>query len=449
MKRALGLCWLASVLGCSGPGNDGQPIRNKTWVEDGVEYHLFDEVPWANRATPQFDEEGNLKISEEPLYPPIATGMPDPGSREVDCSGLEDIEVSSYYVDNFEPFGSGAVVGIAPGWSSYDDGSDASFRVPGDADWYPDYKAKAGNQAPFGLASDRLEGNRPQCDGGPNDWAVHYRGGRFNWYGGGMARPFTVGRLMSDGTTPETCPPGSDLCVLNDDGSLTLGNDGLPVKYWDVSAYDGVVFWARRGPEGATALLVGLQDRHTSDDLAKGNPNRECERIKTCRPNCVNGFECITNPDIVGDERFLHRCMPPGFDETVWRAEAKNPALLEFVFPRCDVSTCIPPWFNPDTDFDNTECKPYQFTGLEENYWCYGDTPPPPPAERCGDGFVAPISLSTDWKLYKLPFDSFRQVGFGKRAPSFDLKTLYSVAFQFTVGYTDVYVDNLSFYRNR
>ncbi len=34
-------------------------------------------------------------------------------------------------------------------------------------------------------------------------------------------------------------------------------------------------------------------------------------------------------------------------------------------------------------------------------------------------------------------------------APSFDLKTLYSVAFQFTVGYTDVYVDNLSFYRTR
>lgn len=438
MKRALGLCWLAALLGCSGPGNDGQPIRNKTWVEDGVEYKLFDTVPWANHATPQIDEDGQVKLASEPIYPPIATGMADPGAHEVDCRGLDDIEVSPYYIEDFEPFG--GTVGVAPGWSNYDDGSDASFRVPGDVEWYsPEYKTKAGSAAVFGLASDRLEGNRPECNGAANDWALHYRGGRFNWYGGGMARPFTVGR-------PETCPAGSDLCVVDTDGNLAVGDDGKPVKYWDASSYDGVVFWARRGPESATGLLVGLQDRHTSDDLAKENPNRECERIKPCKPTCVNGFECINNPDLVGNERFLNRCMPPGFDPT---ASVVNVALLEFLFPRCGVSTCIPPDFNPDTDYDNTECKPYQFTGLEENYWCFGEAPPPPPAERCGDGFVAPISLSTDWKLYKLPFDSFRQVGFGKRAPSFDLKTLYSVAFQFTVGYTDVYVDNLSFYRNR
>jgi hypothetical protein len=84
---------------------------------------------------------------------------------------------------------------------------------------------------------------------------------------------------------------------------------------------------------------------------------------------------------------------------------------------------------------------------METGYYCYGAEPPPIAAERCGDAFVAPIQLSTDWKLYKLPFSEFRQVGFGKKAPTFDLGSMYSIAFQFTVGYADVYVDNVSFYR--
>jgi hypothetical protein len=87
---------------------------------------------------------------------------------------------------------------------------------------------------------------------------------------------------------------------------------------------------------------------------------------------------------------------------------------------------------------------------VEENYWCTeGDAAPAAAPERCGDNYVASITVSTDWQLYKLPFDSFKQVGFGKRSPKIDLKTLYSIAFQFTVGNTDFYVDNLSLYRNK
>ena len=110
----------------------------------------------------------------------------------------------------------------------------------------------------------------------------------------------------------------------------------------------------------------------------------------------------------------------------------------------------MPPSFDSDPDFNNTTCEPQTFTGLESQYWCTGpDRPVPPPAERCGDAFVSRITLSTDWQLYKLPFDRFRQAGNGKKAPFFDLETLHSLFFELAVGWADIYVDNVSFYRDK
>ena len=40
-------------------------------------------------------------------------------------------------------------------------------------------------------------------------------------------------------------------------------------------------------------------------------------------------------------------------------------------------------------------------------------------------------------------------MGFAKRAPFLDLHSIYSIALQFPVGFADVYVDNVSFYRRR
>ncbi|HXK18972.1 MAG TPA: hypothetical protein VNG33_14270 [Polyangiaceae bacterium] len=504
MKRALWFAPLALlVLGCSGEGNDGQPNRNFSWCKvpheagtacpdaaDGSSnvVNLWDQIPWANHATPQLNGDGTVKISDVPVFPPIpsvsglarcdpasspgdpdaclATDTPDPGSHPVDCSALADIELSPYYVDNFEPLG--GEVGMAPGWSNYDDGTDGSFRTPGDVDWYPGLAGKYGS-SPYGLAADRQVGERPMCQLDamgqplPNDWALHYRGGRYNYYGGGMAHPFAAPR---DGNLMGGPPAGSDLCPCRDGtggcapGDRVCGSEPTDVfvppaggsfdlahLYYDASAYDGIVFWARRGPAGATGLLVGLQDKYTSDDLARQN-QKFCKRLKVCVPGCVNGYECIKqdDADVNGEEIGLFRCMPPKMDVT----KVINPALRDFLFPHCGPSTCKPPAFFPDKDLEGTECTAFAFTGNDEGYWCADkDRPVAPWAERCGDAFVSAISLSTDWQLYKLPFDSFRQVGFGKPAPSFDLKSLYSIAFQFTVGYTDVYVDNLSFYRKK
>lgn len=449
MKRALGALALGLLLGCSGKGNTGQPDRNFAWVVGDTTYHLWEQVPWANHGLPRLDETQHVLMANTPIYPPIADGMADPGSRPVDCSGLEDIELSPYYVDTFEPLLPGGV-GVAPGWSSYDDGSDASFRVPGDASWYDGLATVKGN-AIFGLAADAIVGERPTCDGAPNDWAMHYRGGRFNWYGGGMAHPFAAGRFKPGLMEVQACPPNSDLCptVTPEDvfGPARSGNGYANDHYfWDASQYDGIVFWARRGPESVSGLLVGLQDKYNSDDLAREN-EKFCKRAKLCVPSCTRGRTCELKDDI-------YRCMPEDFPDDWNTGKIINESLRELLFPRCKGpdkdSTCVPFSFYPDPDFNNTECKFHSFTGVEENYWCStGDAAPAAAPERCGDNYVAEISVSTDWQLYKLPFDSFKQVGFGKRAPKFDLKTLYSIAFQFTVGNTDFYVDNLSLYRNK
>ena len=43
----------------------------------------------------------------------------------------------------------------------------------------------------------------------------------------------------------------------------------------------------------------------------------------------------------------------------------------------------------------------------------------------------------------------FRQVGFGKVAPFMDLHSIEELAIEVPVGFADVYIDNVSFYRQR
>ena len=60
-----------------------------------------------------------------------------------------------------------------------------------------------------------------------------------------------------------------------------------------------------------------------------------------------------------------------------------------------------------------------------------------------------PLHLSSDWQIYVIPFSEFRQVGFGKRAPFMDLLSINMLALLYPVGFADVYIDNVTFYRRR
>lgn len=451
MRRILWLALPALVAAaCSGKGNTGR---------EGFEPTLVAQVPWINGAPPLIcgqdpdqvppEYAGNCDpnqpkqaaVPPNPMFPPIGPNTPDPGSRvkfdtaeqlAAACKAEEGIELSAWR-HNFEPYGT-ATVGVAPFFAVYDDKTEGSWHTPEDAAFYSAFGAKRDSSI-WGTAADMIQGG-PSCDGAANNWALHVRGGRFNYFGGGAEHPLYL-----------DCPTQTEACDLLVDAV----GDGRPDKAMDASSYDGISFWARRGPDGAPGLMVVLQDKYTSDRLARtsqtGGPGMGyCTRYKQCIPTCADGTEC--KPVQFGEEPApVYRCVPPGVDPS---ASLMEKALLQKLYPPCGESTCLPATYDPDVDFNNTQCKPYNFTGLDENYFCFGDTPPAAPDERCGDGFVSNVSLSTDWQFYKLPFDAFQQVGFGKKAPPNDVpqKALYSVSFLFSVGYTDFYVDNLHFYRN-
>jgi len=461
MRRALGLLSLVVLAACSGKGNTGRRDADPALVAL---------VPWINGAPPLIDPAtASPVVPSTSVFPPIGPNTPDPGSlvvfdtdqhREEACSALSGIQLSSWHHD-FEPVPgqpgddlSRGTIGVAQFFSAYDDKTEGSWHVPGDASWYAGLAGQRGKIVPvgsltgmglppWGLAADAIQ-NGPSCDGAANNWALHIRGGRFNYYGGGAEHPLALDCGLG-GQTGDVCDQVVDVVG---DGRIVTGDAAI-----DASAYDGVAFWARRGPDGATGLMINLQDKYTSDRLARtdaltGKPGvGYCKRIKQCIPTCADGAECVAMQLIDGDPMDMRRCVPPGANP---REAALEPAFLNQIYPPCGQSTCVPPGYDKDLDYTNTQCKPYNFTGLEENYYCFGDTPPPAADERCGDGYVSNISLSTDWQFYKLPFDRFQQVGFAKKAPANDKlpKTLYSIAFLFSVGYTDFYVDNLSFYRN-
>ncbi len=426
---------LSLVAACSGGGNTGMV---------SIPDSLVAAVPWMNGVVALREPDGGLVAPAELVFPPIATGMPDPGWGPIDCSPLVGIVPSQPAMVTFEAdptFASS--IGVGPAFSSYDDGTYGSFRVTGDASWYSALSGRYPDA--FGLAAEQIP-NLPTCGGVPNDWAMHIRGGRFNWYGAGMEHP--LGALV-----PE-CPPGSDFCPPDAGADASVDSAGFPLTapggvayaapaahtFWDLSKYDGVVFWARTGPEGTPGLLVAIQDKFTSDALNRQN-NTYCQRIKTCFPDCLNNAPCSSD----GLPVPTFRC----FDPAAGMAPVFEPAELEEVYPRCGPSACTSANYYPDPDFDPTKCQPYEFSGKQAAYYCYGATPPPSESDRCDDGFVASIALSTEWQIYVLPFSTFQQVGYGKPAPYFDLRSVYEVAFEFPVGFVDVYIDNLTFYKNQ
>jgi len=440
-RRALPFMVVAIAGACAGRGNSGQRSPDPSLVEA---------VPWLNGELPAVDG-GAPVIPDTPVYPPIATGLPDPGSGPAKCDGLAAIETSPWWMDTFEPDipNDAQAVGIAPAWAAFDDFSRDAFHAPGDATWYSGLNGKFA--APWGLPAAPVGG--PSCDGKPNGWSMHYRGGLFRKWGGGVSHVFT---------DPNGCPVGADFCPPPPAPGATEDSAGLPLHapdggayaqshaFVDASSYDGVAFWARRGPEGQDRMIVTITDVFTSDHLARQN-QKYCRRVSpittgsACRSQCANGVACA--PEDPDASALTYRCKDP----RVVQLPAID-SLTDFLYPRCGKSACTSPQTNPDPDFDGKDCRPYTFPAADESAeYCFneGDPPPPNREERCLDGWAASVELTLDWQLYTLPFSELRQGGFGKTAPYLNLKAIDTIAFGFIVGWADVYIDNVTFYRRK
>jgi hypothetical protein len=431
---------LAGVLSCAGQGNTGQKQTDPSLVLA---------VPWLNGVLPALDA-GSPFIPAEPIYPAIALGVPDPGSSPPDCHKLDGIETAKGWVADFEP-DSTTTVGVAIAWTGFDDLTRYSFHVPGDITWYPDSNNKKG-MALWGLPSERTGG--PSCDGKPNGWSLHFRGGSFRKWGAGMSHVFT---------DPSGCPQDADFCQAPIAPGATVDSAGIPLKaadgsdylqshaFIDASKYDGIAFWARRGPEGQERLIVTVTDNFTSDRLARQN-QKYCRRLRACYTQCLNGTTCSPTND-PNSATPVYRCVDPHAGTFSQIASSGAPqALQDLLYPRCGPSACTSPTTYLDADFDNKKCRPYSFPAADvSGEYCFneGDPPPPDRDEQCLDGWASTVGLTLDWQYYTVPFSELRQGGFGKRAPYFNLKAIDTIALGFIVGWADVYIDNVTFYRRK
>jgi len=448
---------------CDGPGNSGKTSPDPSLVEA---------VPWLNGVLPAHDATGQTIVPQLPMYPPIGLGLPDPGSRPPNCAALDGYEFApsgflTGWFDTFEPMmpTDPAETGVAPGWSSYDDLTKYAFHTPGDATWYPGLNPGGGKtfDAAWGLPADRFPG--PSCDGKPNDWVMHFKGGLFRKWGGGISHALTdpVGRYR--GLPSDPCPPGVDFCPAPIDGNAKVDSAGLPTTgksgdpflqshdFFDVSKYDGVAFWARRGPDGHDQSLVILTDKFTSGRLARENETF-CRRVRECHTTCLSGAPC-TPGELDENGKPVYRCFDPAAGQLPAMQASQIPVAsqLDLMFPRCGPSACTSPSSYLDRDFDDKACTRYTFPAADESgEYCYDpgkDQPPPSRDDRCQDGWQTAIELTLDWKFYALPWSQFGQGGFGKRAPYMDLKSIDTIAFGATMGWADAYFDNVTLYRRK
>lgn len=460
MKRlppAIGGLLFIGFVACSGPGNDGHRE---------LPMELREQIPWINGVYPLVNDNGVVVMSRTPVYPEIATGEPDPGSSATStatgdpiqrgCDAASRVTFATGWVETFERQGNAIPVALA--WAGYDDGSMNSFRTPGFYNWYswidPETNQPQTVPAGFGLPADAIA-DGPSCDGQENSHALHFKGGRFNRYGAGIDHP--LGLLDS-----ASCP-GSDFCIPPRTGSSNVNLADIPLRatriedgneaqvpyaqphmVWDLSSYDGIAFWARRGPEGQPTMLVKVQDKFTSDDLARENETF-CRRLRPCDSHCLNGAPC---QEVGIADSATYRCFEG--DPAQWQ-DIIDSGLEDLVFPRCGADACTAPGTYRDWDFDQATCEPHTFpSNHESGEFCVNPgEEPAPPEERCGDGPGATVLLTTDWQFYTIPFSELRQLNFAKTEPYLDLKSIAMLSFIFTVGWVDVYLDNVTFYRNK
>ncbi|HEY4103441.1 MAG TPA: hypothetical protein VGM44_06100, partial [Polyangiaceae bacterium] len=431
-RRSYSAAFFALVLlSCGGTTNAGNtipgsdPVPNSPGTADTSTVPIITKIPWVNAGIPQVDASGNLVTSPDVYYPPLATStIADYGqtpqnvqpngddsivtTTPIDCSVLAPYQFAPWVATSepervLEEIGDPSItpdVGFAMRWAGADDYTRGSWRVPGFTSWYPTLSADMTLGVVWGTPSEKVPPGTlvPQCDGKPNNWVIHMRGAGFRYYGGNIAHI-----LGGDNFPTSTlhCPDGSDLCqstMMTDPNHDSAGFPLTPTEntggitgyqltalhtYWDVSKYDGVSFWARRGRDSMGTLGITLADKHTSDDMNRQNETY-CKRIYACHKTCQNYQQCLPSTvpmdnTMAGDP--VNRCVDPdiGFPMDVPVGGSLD-AELDAVYPRCGTSACTFRTTYPDADFEGKDCRPYTFTSGESNEYCFNADDPPPPS---------------------------------------------------------------------
>jgi hypothetical protein len=424
------------------------------------------------------------------------TCTPDPGPRLVDCEAAEEnYEFPATFINDFEAVG---MTAQATGLYSYTDNSQviASFvdRAPdgrpilqttdvNDAgDPLPDaiYKPSRRTYQPPTVSIGRCL-NKDEGDGGTEvdagaartNRALHIQGGPFLSWGGG------VGKAMKEYPSTKTPTTWRDAVI-------------------DASEWEGISFWARRGPDSQAGFRVLVGDKYTDDDVSylqyREDPNmpRFCERVRECE--CLNHMPCtplprklpaagggapINNPDIPSEcrpddlhflpsETTVTHCGAPMAISGADQAGSSSAACNTCLQTRCnerypaypdDYATPfgmrvegsgIP--IGTDRQFWQKPCSKYTYRNGISSSFCFDPNMGEKPAEtteQCGDHWTRVVNLSNEWQFYTVPFNTMTQQGWAKRSPGLDLTTVSVVRFTWDGGWVDFWIDDVRFYKRR
>jgi hypothetical protein len=392
-----------------------------------------------------------VQAADGTLPPAVNDPGPEPLSVD-DCAPPAGIEIAT--LDDYES-------GVATKTYTYNDSTCEVMPVPL-KDWEP-----ASTPIPAAWGGNRCGSLR----------ALHLAGIYSN-YGAGIG---TLVQYHDESLNPDESNPNVTFTEIQSywPGDAPSYVPGLASS--DVSAWDGITFWARRGLYGETGFRPGLLDRTTSDDFNKQFPpdKAACRSIYTVC-SCQNGKPC-TPWDPAKDPGPDPASIPTSGCYSGFAAEAPlaagtycwDPAVDKWPSAdptlRCgqtacnfDANTPIPTMiFNPTSDeaallwMDGTmTCspEPYVFhdsTQPAANY-CYRpgmDADPAEKMERCNDGWLGSVPIDTNWKRYYVAFSDMRQGNVDQRSPGMDLTSIESLVIAFPGGDLDVWIDDIGFYR--
>ncbi len=422
----------------------------------------------------------------------VNTCLDNSDPEPVDCEAAEEgVEFYPTPIWDFE--------GFASNLYSYTDGAvDFMRAVTGrNEDGSVQYNENQGTRL-LGFQPEVRRLQRCKGEEDAND-VLHLQGGPFLNWGGGIGRhlkcmnsnqgnmyaagEITIGdqEVLNKGCdgadSPRACESDEDslaytACPKRDRN----GKEGVPEGeefMWgmtlDLTRWDGISFWARRSNDSQPGIRVALGDKYTDDDLSylqyHINPDdkRFCERNQEC--GCTGNTTCTDGA-----------CYDPRYDEVEpledeWLSAVSLYDGEEFSYideenrsgyPQCGQYLCQRGFrafrtldgTNPreDVAFKGTGCHPFTFRGgITENY-CYDPENGPTPYENsqlCGDHWLKPVRLSTEWQFYKVPFSELLQQGWAKESFHLDLTSAGLFRFIWGRGWIDYMFDDVRFYRNK
>jgi hypothetical protein len=373
--------------------------------------------------------------------------------------------------------------------------------TPGTSQFFYQYVDGTAGIWPAGYSPPAIQ--QDICKGSTGNHVMHESGGLFTGWGGGIGVGFahfaSMDRALCPSSDPSlNCPAAGGYttstqcyCASPGSGPGALGQ-AIAALSLDVSQWDGISFWARRGPNGQPLMRVLVGDKFTDDDISwytyytDPTQPRLCERKGEC--SCLfqdatcdwySDSDPVYGPKVHSalDQMPLpDRNLPPSLQEGGYfcgapgshpgSASSGGTTAMSTVSNVCGRTQCdnVYPAFptsGPDPEWAGRACTPYTYRSGAQANVCYnppgtvdanGNPVPadPLPAEadkQCGDHFTFPVHLTTEWQFFAIPFTQMFQQGWAQQAPYFDLTSVSVVRFTWDTGYVDYYIDDVRFYR--